>query len=54
MSLTLIIPVRGLSAGCLNNGIVVSHGMRKAPAVKEKGRNISHEAAPKVTVLLEK
>ena len=24
--------------GCLNNGIVVSHGTRKAPAVTEKGR----------------
>ena len=40
--------------GCKNNGIVVSHGTRKATAVEEKGRNISCEAVPIVTVLLQR
>ena len=41
-------------AGCQNNGIVVSHGMRKITAVEKKGRNISCKAAPNVAVWLEK
>ena len=39
--------------GGLNNGILVSNVMRKTPAVMEKGRNISREAAPEVTLMLE-